>query len=84
MSRSFGWLGLPVAVLCWVVAMRPAGAADPEPAAAIQKRGGLPVRMGSDPTAPVVKLELNRAALTDKTLEEAVGHLKRLRFLRGV
>jgi Leucine Rich repeat len=84
MSRSFGWFGLPVAVLCWLASVPPAGAADPEAVAAIQKLGGLPVRAGSDPAAPVVKVEFNRAALTDKTLEEAVRHLKKLRFLRTV
>ena len=84
MSRSFGWFYLPVAVLCWLASAPPSCAADPEAVAAIQKLGGVPVRAGSDPAAPVVKVEFNRAALTDKTLEEAVRHLKKLRFLRAV
>jgi hypothetical protein len=84
MSRSFIWFGVPVAVLCWLAPMAPAGAADPEAVAALQRLGGLPVRGGSDPAAPVVKVEFNRAALTDETLEEAVRHLKKLRFLRAV
>jgi Leucine Rich repeat len=84
MSGTFGQFGLVVAALCWFAPMPPAGAADPEAVTAIQKLGGLPVRMGSDPAAPVVKVEFNRAALTDKTLEEAVPHLKKLRFLRAV
>ena len=84
MSGSFGQFGLVVAAVCWFAPMPPAGAADPEAVAAIQKLGGLPVRMGSDPAAPVVKVEFNRSAMTDAKLAEAVPHLKRLRYLRAV
>ena len=84
MSRSFRWFGVPVAVLCWLAPVPPAGAADPEAVAALQRLGGLPVRAASDPAAPVVKVEFNRPAMTDETLEEAVRHLKKLRFLRSV
>ena len=84
MSRSFGWFGLLIAALCWLVPVTSARAAEAEDVAALQKLGGLPVRAGSDPATPVVKVEFNRAALTDAKLAEAVPHLKRLRFLRAV
>jgi Leucine Rich repeat len=84
MTRMFGWIGLLVAGLCWLASVPPARAADPEAVAALQKLGGVPARAGSDPAAPVVKVEFNRAALTDEKLAEAVRHMKKLRSLRAV
>jgi hypothetical protein len=82
MSRSFRWFGLLIAALCWLIPVTSARAAESEAVAALQKLGGLPVRAGSDPATPVVKVEFNRAALTDEKLAEAVQHMKKLKRAR--
>jgi Leucine Rich repeat len=84
MSRTFRWLGLGVSAVCSLAAVPSARAADQEAVAALQKLGGLSARAGSDSEAPVVKVEFNRAALTDEKLEVAVRHMKELKSLRAV
>lgn len=84
MSRCFGWFGLCVAAMWWLASVPSSRAGDLDAVAALQKLGGLSARAGSDSEAPVVKVEFNRAALTDEKLEEAVGHMKKLRSLRAV
>jgi hypothetical protein len=84
MSRTCGPFGLRIAALCWLAVVPSARAADPEAVAALQKLGGLSARAGSDSEAPVVKVEFNRAALTDEKLEAAVRHMKKLKSLRAV
>jgi hypothetical protein len=59
-------------------------AADQDAVAALRKLGGVSARAGSDSDAPVVKVEFNRATLTDAKLREAVPHLKKLPALRAV
>jgi Leucine-rich repeat (LRR) protein len=84
MSRTLGRFGLCVAVTCWLVLVSSARATDQDAVAALQKLGGLSARAGSDSEAPVIKVEFNRAALTDEKLEEAVLHMKKLKSLRTV
>jgi Leucine Rich repeat len=84
MSRSFGWFRLCVAAMCSLTLVPSARATDQDAVAALQKLGGLSARAGSDSEAPVVKVEFNRAALTDEKLEEAVRHMKKLKSLRAV
>jgi len=84
MPRTFGWFGLCVAATCWLAVGPSARGTDQDAVAALQKLGGLSARAGSDSEAPVVKVEFNRAALTDDKLEEAVAHMKKLKSLRAV
>jgi Leucine-rich repeat (LRR) protein len=84
MSRTLGRFGLCVAATCGLALVPSARATDQDAVAALQKLGGLSARAGSDSEAPVIKVEFNRAALTDEKLEEAVGHMKKLKSLRAV
>jgi hypothetical protein len=84
MSGRFGRVGLCVAATCWLAAVPSTRATDQDAVAALQKLGGLSARAGSDSEASVIKVEFNRAALTDEKLEEAVGHMKKLKSLRAV
>ena len=84
MSRTLRRFGLCVAAMCWLALVPSARATDQDAVAALKKLGGLSFRAGSDSEAPVVKVEFNRAALTDVKLEEAVLHMKKLTSLRAV
>jgi hypothetical protein len=84
MSRTFGRFGLCVVAVCWLALVPSLRAGDLDAVAALQKLGGLSARAGSDSEAPVIKVEFNRAALTDEKLEEAVRHMKKLKSLRVV
>jgi hypothetical protein len=84
MSHTFGWFRLCVAAMCSLAVVPLARSGDPEAVAALQKLGGLSARAGADSEAPVVKVEFNRAALTDEMLEEAVQHMKTLTSLRAL
>ena len=84
MSYSDGWHAALIATAAWL-AMAPATpAADQDAVAALRKLGGVSARAGSDSEAPVVKVEFNRAALTDAKLREAIPHLRKLPALRAL